>query len=244
MDAWEWQKSVVNSRAQRIQEGTVEDDALVILQHPPVYTLGTRSSEKYLLFDKDDPPCDIYRTERGGEVTYHGPGQLVIYPILNLRHHKMDIHWYLRSLEEVAIRALRAACAIEASRIEGLTGVWVGDKKIAAIGVRVSRWITYHGMALNVTTDLSPFKKIIPCGIDNRPVGNVLELLQNQTQLQLKKVEAVMLKESSNGYDTCYLLDLLHQMLLKEFSEVFEIDLIHVRKDSASICSNFQEQLV
>ncbi|MCO5581224.1 hypothetical protein L7F22_035102 [Adiantum nelumboides] len=198
----------------------------------PVYTLGTRSSEEYLLFDKDKPPCDLYRTERGGEVTYHGPGQLVIYPILNLRHFQMDLHWYLRSLEEVVIRALWSAYGIEAARIKGLTGVWVGTEKVAAIGVRVSRWVTYHGLALNVTTDLLPFKKIVPCGIRDYSVGSVAEILQRRGAMQGL--------EPSNSclYKTKDLLDLLHIRLLEEFLEVFNLNFKHVCQDVSVLNSS------
>ncbi|KAI5065017.1 hypothetical protein GOP47_0019712 [Adiantum capillus-veneris] len=189
--------------------------------------MGTRSSEKFLLFDKDQPPCDLYRTERGGEVTYHGPGQLVMYPILNLRHFQMDLHWYLRTLEEVVIQALWNACGIEAVRIKGLTGVWVGTEKVAAIGVRVSRWVTYHGLALNVTTDLSPFKRIVPCGISSYSVGSLAEILKRRGHFQ-------MFQRQSPIDD---LLDLLHKQLLDEFSEVFGLNLSQVRCEDASIFS-------
>ncbi|CAN6819655.1 unnamed protein product [Brassica oleracea] len=112
--------------------------------------MGTGSSEDDLNFDVKDAPFDVYRTERGGEVTYHGPGQLVMYPIINLRNHEMDLHWYIRTLEEVVIRVLSSAFSIRASRLDGLTGVWVGNQKAAAMGIRVSKWITYHGLALTV----------------------------------------------------------------------------------------------
>ncbi|URE07052.1 Biotin/lipoate A/B protein ligase family, partial [Musa troglodytarum] len=102
--------------------------------------------------------------------------ELVMYPIVNLRYHKMDLHWYLRSLEEVIIRVLSSTFAIKASRIKGLTGVWVGNKKVAAIGIRVSRWITYHGLAVNVTTDLSPFQRIVPCGLQDREINLLISL--------------------------------------------------------------------
>ncbi|KAJ8504501.1 hypothetical protein OPV22_005387 [Ensete ventricosum] len=172
MEAWSWQKSLVRMRHDLVGRDEDHSDMLVILQHHPVYTLGTASLEKYLHFNIQDAPYEIYRTERGGEVTYHGPGQLVMYPIVNLRYHKMDLHWYLRSLEEVIIRVLSSTFAIKASRIKGLTGVWVGNKKVAAIGIRVSRWITYHGLAVNVTTDLSPFQNIVPCGLQDHELMN------------------------------------------------------------------------
>eukprot|EP00891_Asterochloris_glomerata_P001383 jgi/Astpho2/1383/gw1.00025.156.1_t len=150
---------------------------LLLLQHPSVYTLaGAGSSQDHLKFDLAHPPHPLHRTERGGEVTYHGPGQLVAYPLLDLHQHVPDLHWYLRSLEEVLIRAL-ARCGLHGERVEGLTGVWCEGRKVAAIGVRARRWITYHGFALNVDLDLSPFAHIVPCGISNRQVTSVLEVL-------------------------------------------------------------------
>ncbi|GFQ02937.1 putative lipoyltransferase-like protein chloroplastic [Phtheirospermum japonicum] len=156
--ACSWQNAIVKEKKHLSQNNEDLADSLIILQHHPVYTLGAGSSEEYLNFDVKDAPFDLYRTERGGEVTYHGPGQLVMYPIINLRHYKMDLHWYLRALEEVVIRALSSAFAIEALR----------NKKLAAIGIKVSQWISYHGLALNVTTDITPFERIVPCGIQGR----------------------------------------------------------------------------
>ncbi|KAA3456377.1 plastidial lipoyltransferase 2-like [Gossypium australe] len=124
--AWSWQKQIVKQKKSLLQEHEDCPDTLIVLQHNPVYTMGTGSSENYLNFDVKETPFDVYRTERGGEVTYHGPGQLVMYPIINLRNHKMDLHWYLRTLEEVVIRVLSSTFSIKASRIEGLTGVWFG----------------------------------------------------------------------------------------------------------------------
>ncbi|XP_042004321.1 octanoyltransferase LIP2p2, chloroplastic-like isoform X2 [Salvia splendens] len=176
-EAWSWQKAIVRERSALSDRNEDFSDSLIVLQHQPVYTMGTGSCENYLNFDVNNAPFDLYRTERGGEVTYHGPGQLVMYPVINLRYYKMDLHWYLRSLEEVVIRALSSTFAIKASRVEGLTGVWVGDAKLAAIGIKVSKWIAYHGLALNVSTDLTPFDQIIPCGIRDRQVGSIKGLL-------------------------------------------------------------------
>lgn len=124
--AWSLQKHIVKEKKSQIQNEGDCNDTLIVLQHPSVFTLGTASSNNNLNFDIQNPPFDIHRTERGGEVTYHGPGQLVMYPIINLRKHKMDLHWYLRTLEEVVIRVLSSTFSIQASRMEGLTGVWVG----------------------------------------------------------------------------------------------------------------------
>ncbi|KAG7594373.1 Octanoyltransferase [Arabidopsis thaliana x Arabidopsis arenosa] len=215
--AWSWQKTIVNEKIAMIDRNQECPDTVILLQHPPVYTMGTGSSEDYLNFDIKNAPFDVYRTERGGEVTYHGPGQLVMYPIINLRNHKMDLHWYLRKLEEVVIRVLSSAFSINASRLDGLTGVWVGNKKVAAIGIRVSKWMTFHGLALNVTTDLAAFNSIVPCGIRNRGVGSVKGLIEDGGHV---------------NRDVCYdklddlqLLDIAHESLLKEFSEVFQLQI-------------------
>ncbi|XP_076933232.1 octanoyltransferase LIP2p, chloroplastic-like [Bidens hawaiensis] len=210
-DAWSWQKSILEDRKALIGNNEDGSDTVIVLQHQPVYTLGTASSENHLSFDINDPPLPLYQTERGGEVTYHGPGQLVMYPIMNLRYHKMDLHWYLRALEEVVIRVLFSVFTLKASRVKGLTGVWVGDKKLAAIGIRVSRWLTYHGLALNVCTDLSPFNRIVPCGIKDRGVGSIKGLLSDSCSI------------SNDGE----LIDIAHESLLKEFCEVFQVELCH-----------------
>jgi lipoyl(octanoyl) transferase len=169
--AWDlqkhWQRTIINNPD--------HPDVLMVLEHPPVYTLGTGSSLEFVKFGSNDG-YELYRSERGGEVTYHCPGQLVLYPILNLRRHRQDLHWYLRQLEEVVIQLL-ARYDLPGQRIPGLTGVWLRDKKVAAIGIKVSRWVTLHGLALNVNNDLSGFDRIVPCGIADRAVGNLQEWL-------------------------------------------------------------------
>lgn len=152
-------------------------DSLILLQHEPVLTLGTGSTTANILTPNADLPFDVIRTTRGGEVTYHGPGQLVAYPILDLRtNHEADLHWYLRTLEEVVIGTL-AEFGVAAARIDGLTGVWVGERKLCAIGVKVSKWVTMHGLALNVRTNLDDFAHIVPCGISGRAVGSLEQLV-------------------------------------------------------------------
>ncbi len=159
-----WQRSFARARASSL----LNEDLLILLEHPHVITLGRGSHESNLLATRQllaERSVAVHEIERGGDVTYHGPGQLVGYPIIDLNRHKKDLHWYLRQLEEVLIRAL-AEVGIECGRISGHTGVWVEDRKIASIGVHVTRWVTFHGFALNVSTDLSYFDLIIPCGID------------------------------------------------------------------------------
>jgi len=138
-------------------------DTLLLLEHPSVFTLGRGADERFLV----NPPADIpvYRVSRGGQVTYHGPGQLIGYPILKLAGPERDVLRYLRNLERVMINAL-ASFGISAAQRPGLTGVWVDTRKIASIGVGLRRWVTMHGFALNVTTDLSLFETIVPCGIE------------------------------------------------------------------------------
>jgi lipoyl(octanoyl) transferase len=139
-------------------------DTLLLLEHPHVFTLGRGADERFLLAYRDGE-VPVYRVSRGGQVTYHGPGQLIGYPILKLEGRDRDVHRYLRNLEEAMIRAL-ADYGIEATRRDGLTGIWVGAKKIGSIGVGIKRWTTCHGFALNVCPDLSYFSGIVPCGID------------------------------------------------------------------------------
>lgn len=161
------------------QEGRVPD-LLLCGEHPHVVTLGVRArhSRANVLVSESSLRArgiEMHEAPRGGDVTYHGPGQLVCYPILDLKPDRCDIHQYVRDLEEVLIQAARA-WGIEATRADGLTGVWVGDRKLAAIGVRVSRWVTSHGFALNVSTALEYFQVIRPCGIEDRGVTSVAEL--------------------------------------------------------------------
>jgi lipoyl(octanoyl) transferase len=180
--AWEWQQSVVARK--KAHPGT--RDALMLLEHPPVYTLGQGSTTDFLKFDPGDTRYEICRVERGGEVTYHAPGQLVGYPILDLKHYQQDLHWYLRQLEEVVIRTI-APFGLQGDRIAGLTGVWVEGCKIAAIGIKVSRWITMHGFAINVCPDLEGFRHIVPCGISDRPVGSLAQFVPGISVSQVRR---------------------------------------------------------
>ncbi len=153
-------------------------DQLLLLEHPPVITRGVRAGADNVLAPPDvlrRRGVEVHDARRGGDVTYHGPGQLVGYPILLLKPDRCDVHRYVRDLEEVLIRAV-AGFGVRATRIEGLTGVWVGNDKLAAIGVRLSRWVTSHGFALNVTTDLDDFALIRPCGLADRGVTSLARL--------------------------------------------------------------------
>ena len=174
--AWDYQKQLVQARLNNPEL----PDKLLLVEHPPVYTLGTGSTLDNLKFDLKNFAGEIHRIERGGEVTYHCPGQMVVYPILNLGYYQQDLHWYLRQLEEVIIRLL-AIYGVYGSRIDRLTGVWIGDEKVAAIGIKVKRWITMHGFALNICCDLSGFEKIIPCGIKDKSVTSLNKYIPDIT---------------------------------------------------------------
>ncbi len=174
--ALELQRQLVEERkAQRIP------DQLLLLQHPPVITLGVkvRGDRAHVLVGPDElarQGVGLFETGRGGDVTYHGPGQLVGYPILDLNPDRRDVHRYVRDLEEVLIQ-VAASFGIAATRQPGLTGAWVGDEKLAAIGVRIARWVTSHGFALNVSTDLRHFDLIVPCGITDKGITSLERLL-------------------------------------------------------------------
>jgi len=155
------QKKIVAAK----REDPSQLDELLLLEHEPVYTIG-RTPDQSSLLGAAHLPHQLFAINRGGQATYHGPGQLMGYPIIDLRRCGQDLHKYLRWLERLLIELL-AEHGIAASRRESLTGVWVGDRKIASIGVGVRQWITMHGFALNVCGDLSPFNHIVPCGIDN-----------------------------------------------------------------------------
>lgn len=154
-------------------------DTLILTEHPHTYTLGKTAHESNLITDEamlNKQGIRVFRIDRGGDITYHGPGQIVGYPILDLHDHYLDVHRFLRDLEQVIINTL-AEYTIKAGRVEGLTGVWVDGAKIAAIGIKVSRWITMHGFAFNVNTDLNYFGNIIPCGITDKPVTSMQKIL-------------------------------------------------------------------
>jgi lipoyl(octanoyl) transferase len=169
-----------NTLVEERKQGRIPDQ-LLLLEHPSVITLGakTRHNRSNVLETPEGLAAKgiaLFETGRGGDVTFHGPGQLVGYPILDLKPDRCDVHRYVRDLEEVLINSA-AEFGVGATRIPGLTGIWVGDDKLAAIGVRISRWVTSHGFALNVSTDLSQFGLIVPCGITDKGVTSIQRLL-------------------------------------------------------------------
>lgn len=181
-EAWDVQKKVVNLRC----EGRIPD-CLLLTEHEPVITLGRAASCKNLLIPPEklsEQGVDLFEIERGGDVTFHGPGQLVAYPVIDLNGRGRDLHQYLRDLENLVITTL-GDLGIAAGTKKGLTGVWCDDHKLAAIGVAVSRWVTYHGLALNVNTNLDYFKLINPCGITEFPVGSISEVLKKEMNFQM-----------------------------------------------------------
>ena len=182
-DVWNLQKKMQLKRL----NGDI-GDVLILVEHDPVYTLGKNANPDHLLQSRDRS-IDVFNIERGGDITFHGPGQLVGYPILDLSNYKKSVSWYMRSLEQLTIDVLYEY-KISAKRVEGLTGVWVGDEKIAAQGVRLTKWITMHGFSININTDLSFYDGIIPCGIFNRGVTSMKEIL-NRTQ-KMEKVKSLV----------------------------------------------------
>lgn len=168
-------------------------DSLLVAEHPAVFTIGRTGKIENLLVADDflkEHCIKILRVDRGGDITFHGPGQIVLYPIIDLKSRKTDLHEYLRGLEEVAITFL-AEYAVTGRRVIGKTGVWIGDKKIASIGVGATGWVTYHGMSFNVNADLSFFSMINPCGLSNCRVTNLSEELQRFVPLSEVKEKII-----------------------------------------------------
>jgi lipoyl(octanoyl) transferase len=174
-EALEYQREVARQRI----TGAIPEDVLILVEHPPVVTLGRSSKEKNLISSPAflaSKGVELFEVERGGDVTFHGPGQLVGYPIIDLKRHRQDLHWYLRSVEEALIRTL-GEYGISGERSTGFTGVWTNGRKIASIGVHARDWVTWHGFALNVTTDLSYFDFIVPCGISGVEMTSIVKEL-------------------------------------------------------------------
>ena len=171
-----------------------EQDTLILVEHEPVYTLGKNANDNHLLQSASEE-IEVYRIERGGDITFHGPGQIVVYPILDLNRYVKSVSWYMRTLEKIIIDTL-SDFKIKAKLKDGLTGVWVGDEKIGAQGVRISRWVTMHGLALNVNTDLKYFDGIIPCGIFDYGVTSMEKLTGSKQDIN--KVKNTIIKYFNN----------------------------------------------
>lgn len=178
--SWNFQKSLLKKRS-----NNEINDTLIFVEHEPVYTLGKNANENHILQNYPEE-IKTFHIERGGDVTYHGPGQLVGYPILDLREYKKSISWYMRTLEQIIIDTL-SEFNIQADRKNGLTGVWYKNEKIAALGVRVSKWITMHGFSLNINPDLNYYKSIIPCGIFEYGVTSMSKILNEEVDKELVK---------------------------------------------------------
>ena len=188
---WNYQKELLKKRSKN-----EINDTLILVEHEPVFTLGKNADENHILQNYPDN-IKTYQIERGGDVTYHGPGQLVGYPILDLRNYKKSISWYMRSLEQVIIDTL-FDYNITANRKNGLTGVWYNNEKIAALGVRVSRWITMHGFSLNVNPNLNHYKNIIPCGIFEHGVTSMSNILNEN--IDYEHVKKTIIKKFVNQF--------------------------------------------
>lgn len=204
-EAWELQKKIFAARTQHHI-----GDVFLFTEHEHVFTLGKGADENHLLASDEEraqKKVDLFWIDRGGDVTYHGPGQIVGYPILDLNHHYNDIHRYLRELEEIIIRTL-ADYGITAVREPEFTGVWVKNEKIAALGVKVSRWITMHGFAFNVNTDLQYFDRIIPCGIFHKGVTSLQRLLEKEISLEE-----------------------VREKLVQHFATIFSYEIKHISRD-------------
>lgn len=189
----------------------IDRDVLLLVEHPPVVTLGRSTKAANLLSSSEELArrnVELFDVERGGDVTFHGPGQIVGYPIVDLTEHTQDLHWYLRQLEEVLMRSV-APFGIVAERVAGKTGIWTRDRKLASIGVHARQWVTWHGFALNVTTDLSYFDLMVPCGIAGATMTSVERELIEQ------------------GDGACFapspaLVDEVREATIRAFGDVFE----------------------
>lgn len=174
-------------------EGKIPD-VLILLEHSPVFTLGKVAKQEHLLINPQkliEEKIDLFEIDRGGDITFHGPGQIVGYPIIKLDDLYQDLHRYLRELEEVIILTLKEY-GIEGYRIPGLTGVWVNDEKICAMGIKVTRWVTMHGFAFNINTDLSYFHKIIPCGIKDKGVTSLQKIYNHK--IEIEEVKEIIIR--------------------------------------------------
>ena len=197
--AWDLQKDVYTKRVH-----DELNDTLFLLEHPHTYTLGKVAEKENLLSNNDqldELGIKVYEIDRGGDITYHGPGQIVGYPIINLKNWKEDTHEYLRGLEEIIMNVC-FEYGLKPKRNSKYTGVWIENRKIAAIGIKVSRWVTMHGFAFNVNTDLNYFGGIIPCGIRDKEVTSLKKELGNELDLSEVKMKLVKEFEKFFGYSS------------------------------------------
>ena len=195
-EVWDLQRKLVYKRMS-------DDipDSLILVEHFPVITLGRQGKKEEVLVSKSylsERRISLFQIERGGKATFHGPGQLVAYPIINLALNEKDLHKYLRNLEETVIRLLKKV-GVKGERKERYTGVWVKDKKIASIGIAIKKWVTYHGLALNVNVDLSYFSLIFPCGMDNKKVTSLREIFSYPVEMD--KVKKLFIKSFCEVFD-------------------------------------------
>ena len=213
-EALELQRAVARARI----AGEIAQDVLLLLEHPPVVTLGRSARDPGTLIATPEllasRGVELFEVDRGGDVTFHGPGQLVGYPIIDLNRHTPDLHWYLRQVEEVLIRAL-ATFGIPAGRNPGRTGVWTEGRKIASIGVHARQWVTWHGFALNVTTDLSYFDLMVPCGIQGVTMTSVEQEL-------LRRAHGACLALSAR------LVDDVTDAVTRAAGEVFDLTTVNI----------------
>jgi lipoyl(octanoyl) transferase len=210
--AWDLQKITLEKR-----KNNEIDDVLYLLEHPNTYTLGKITDKKNLISSEEflkENKIQVYEIDRGGDITYHGPGQIVGYPIIDLKSWKQDSHKYLRALEEVLILTCNEY-GINAMRNPAYTGVWIDNRKIAAIGIKISHWITMHGFALNVNTDLNLFNGIIPCGIVDKEVTSLQKELKREINI-----------------------DEVKEKIVENFRNVFDYDLIYSDEDALNINKN------
>ena len=229
-EALSFQRAVAAARIDR----RIDRDVLLLVEHPPVITLGRSTKEGNLLASSkalEARGVELFEVERGGDITFHGPGQLVGYPIVDLTGHKQDLHWYLRQVEEVMIRAV-APFGIVAERNPGKTGVWTRGRKLASIGVHARQWVTWHGFALNITTDLSYFDLMVPCGI---------------ADVVMTSVERELLEGGTREANTCFapsptLFEDVRGETIRAFGEVFALapsvtsaDALHVMAEADGI---------
>ena len=206
-DALDLQRAAARARI----SGEIAEDLLILVEHPPVITLGRSAKAAHLLASPEllaSRGVELFEVERGGDVTFHGPGQLVGYPIVDLKRHRQDLHWFLRQVEEALIRAM-GRLEIAAVRSEGQTGVWTGGRKFASIGVHARDWVTWHGFALNVTTDLSYFDLMVPCGIADVEMTSVArELGVGQADSRaLASLSLAVRREVASAFGEVFALD-------------------------------------